>query len=98
MSVSLDHVAETHRQRLILWNQMLDHLDIDPGADLALKVQGELRLSLLACAQCHATTRCADWLSSQRAGPPPYCDAYHGFKALEAALDRRADAKDAAPR
>lgn len=82
MSTSFTFISQDLAERRAVWNQMLAHLDVDPGADRAPAVLQELRSTMRACGCCDGLEGCKDWLDRDLPGTPPFCRARDAFTQL----------------
>ncbi len=73
--------------RMSLRRRMMDNLSVRPSQEDALRMQTELRASLLTCASCRKIAACAAWLDQGHPGVPMFCAAREAFLRLEELCD-----------
>lgn len=83
MSGALEAMQVSFDKRMKARRAMMDNLGLCPTEDEAPALFGELRATLLACAECHNIDRCRMWLDHGVRGVPPFCSGSGAFTALE---------------
>ena len=92
MAILTEADLKAPNPRLVAFDNMLQHLGIDPGPQNADLFLLELRAALECCAVCPIVDQCHQWITHGYVGTPPSCDGRKAFRKLMFALSSKATA------